>query len=408
MTAVTPLVQNQVAAGQLTSTDGGWLNYYLAIVGIDYVTKTVHFITAIILFGIAYSPIKRLFRWLWEAIGRLVDWMSKDAKRGGIVVFFALLTAVPHNAHAYRASSDYSELLTARPSWTIFLIPMLGDNVTNQKQLEGEAYYQNKKVSAKFVLIPHGKIQGTGAFVNDTVNTSMAVVVDHQPYARVYSPSIHRGTSSRDEGIHCETKNSHNITTGIGISVVIKEENAAKYLYNFNADMSKPLQTSQSEGDNGKDKTFISAVAATSLPDVMDTFGFRVIQTAMCDKYSALTTDDAIEKKAEVIAQARAEVTKMLADMGITVLTFGFAEPQTLSPAIQTAIDDVYVAQKQKLAATELAPAIPTMEAQARIEFVRGLAKAAEHGHLPSLPSVIGGVPSELMTPLKDWLGVKR
>jgi hypothetical protein len=403
ITIAIPMVQNSVVGGQASPDMTAYFNYMVANLGGARLLQTIHFVTAITLFLIWFSPTKK-------GIQSFVDWIwttEHNKIRSAILVFSALLLA-PHDAHAYRASSDYSELLMARPSWTVFLIPMMGDNVTNQKQLEGEEFYKAKKVSAKYVIIPHGKLSGTGAFVNDVINTSTAVVVDHQPYARVYSPSIHRGTSLRDEGIHCETKNSHNITTGIGIGVVIKEEDAAKYVYHFNADMNNPIPTSQSEGDNGKDKTFISAVAAKALPDVMDNFGFRIIQTTMCDQYASRTTDAAIEEKDKIISKAREEVTKALGEMGITVITFGFAEPQTLSPAIQTAIDDVYVAQKQKAAADAISSAIPTMEAQARIKFVSGLAAAAEHGHLPALPSIIGGVPSELMAPLKDWLGAKH
>jgi hypothetical protein len=189
---------------------------------------------------------------------------------------------------------------------------------------------------------------------------------------------------------------------------VIKEEDAAKFLYHFNVNMAKPLATSQSGSEEGKDATFVSAVAATDLPYVMDSFARRIIQTAICEQIMTRDTDVVIAEKAGIIEAARTKVTAALSEMGISVLYMGYAGPLDWDGRIQTSIDDVYIAGKRSLAANQLAPALPIMERQARVELMLGLAEAAKNGKLPALPSIIGGVPSELMEPLKQWLGTKK
>ena len=395
-----PLLQNQVAGGQLNGGDLGYIQYVVAHVGLKTAQMVVHFIAGLFVFAIWARSGGRAINWF-------VKQLAEDARKPMVALALGLL-AFPHDAHAYRATTDYTEILFAKPSWTIYLIPLFGDNSKTQAKLEGEEFYKQNKVSAKNVIIPHAKLAGTGWTTNDVVTSAIAIAVDHMPHARAFSAHSKRGTSTRDEGIHCETQNGHDITAGIAISVVIREEDGAKYLYHFNADMNHPLATSQSEGDAGKDKTFVSAVAATSLPDVMDTFGFRVIQTALCKEYASKSTNDAILMKADILEKSRIEIVTLLGNMGITVLTYGFAEPQTFEPAIQNAIDNVYIAEKRALAAASIATALPIMERQARVELMLGLAKAAENGKLPALPSIIGGVPSELMDPLKSWLAEKK
>jgi len=397
---VAPLVHNQVVGGQLTSTDAGYLQYIVAYFGVKTVLTLVHAFAALVVFAIWYRPFGRGINWL-------VKQLADDAKKPMVILALGLLV-FPHDAHAYKANTDYPEILFAKPSWTVYLIPLFGDNDKTQAKLEGEAFYTQNKVSAKNVQIPHGKLAGSGYAVNDTVNTSIAIAVDHMPLARVFSPSAKRGTSQRDEGIHCETMQSHNVTTGIAVTVVVREKDGAKYLYNFNADMNHPLPTSQSEGKNGEDKTFISAVAATSLSDVMDTYGFRVIQTALCKEFSGRSTNDVIAQKLDILNKSREAVAKDLGEMGITVLTYGFAEPMTFAPDIQQSIDNVYIAEKQAQSAAAITTALPIMERQAKVELMLGLAKATENGKLPALPSIIGGIPSDLMEPIKSWLAEKK
>jgi hypothetical protein len=392
-------VQNQVTGGQLNNADLGYLQYIVVNMGIKTTLTVIHFIAALFAFAIWARPCGQAIDWL-------VKFLANDAKRLMLILAVGL-ASFPHNAHAYRATTDYTEILFAKPSWTVYLIPLFGDG-KNQAKLEGEEFYKQNKVSAKNVFIPHTKLTGTGWTSNDVVTSSIAIAVDHMPHTRVYSASSTRGTSTKDEGIHCETKNGHNVTTGIAISAVVHEENGAKYLYHFNADMNHPLATSQSGGDAGQDKAFISAVSATSLADVMDTFGRIVIQTALCKEYAGKTTNEAIDLKADILDKSRVEIVKQLEIMGITVLAYGFSEPQTFSSDIQTAIDNVYIAEKRAAAASTISGALPIMERQARVELIMGLARAAETGKLPSLPSIVGGVPSELMEPLKNWLSEKK
>jgi hypothetical protein len=304
-----PMAMNEIASHQFENSDQAWTN--------------LQFWSAYLGTAIRYSPViamSLLFLiWLGPLIKQYIKWCSVWA-----MIAFALLGGSDY-AHAYRAKTDYSEIYAAKADETVFLVPLMGNTKDNQAKMNSEEFFRANLVAAKYVVIPHAKLQGSGDIFNDYVNSHQAIVVKRTPFAREYVASSTRGTSSRDESFHCETAQSHNVSTGIAIGAMIKEDDAPKYLYYFGPDPKRILATSRTSSEAGKDESFVSAIGARDFSDVMDTFGRRIIQTTLCAEFSARPTDDVIKDKGAIILATEAKLKKTLGDMGITVLYVGYA-----------------------------------------------------------------------------------
>ena len=389
-----PTLTNQLAANQLNGGDMGWYSTMGWMAALNSIHTTLFVVGAAILICIWWHPAIRLIK----------NRGSMGPPGAAAVLLTVLVASAPTPADAYRAKSDYTEVLIAKADETVVLVPLMGDTKAGQAKLNSEDFYRANLVASKYVIIPHAKLQGSGDLFNDYVNSHQAIVVKRTPFAREYVSSSSRGSSSKDESFHCETAQSHNVSTGVAIGAMIKEEDAPKYLYYFGPDNAKAMRTSQSDGDYGKDTTFISAIQARDFNDVMDTFGRRLIQTELCKQFSARSTDDAIKDKAAIMGAAEAATRKQLSDMGITILYMGFAEPLNFDGPIQHAINDTYIATKRALVANTLKDAMPVLKQQANIELMFSVAEAAKNGKLPALPSFIGAIPPEFTEALKAYV----
>jgi hypothetical protein len=386
-----PTLTNQLAANQLNGGDMGWYSTMGWLSFLSSIHTTLFVVGAAIIACIWWHPALRLIK-------------SFGAPGAAAIILTILAASSPTPADAYRAKSDYTEVLIAKADETVILTPLMGDTKAGQAKLNSEEFYRANLVASKYVTIPHAKLQGSGDLFNDYVNSHQAIVVKRTPFAREYVSSSSRGSSSKDESFHCETAQSHNVSTGVAIGAMIKEEDAPKYLYYFGPDNAKAMRTSQSDGDYGKDTTFVSAIQARDFNDVMDTFGRRLIQTELCKQFSARSTDDAIKDKAAIMGAATEAARKQLGDMGITVLYMGFAEPLNFDAPIQHAINETYIATKRAAVANTLKDAMPVLKQQASIELMFGIAEAAKNGKLPAFPSFIGAIPPEFTEALKAYV----
>lgn len=389
---------NDISVRQFDSADGWRL-----AAGSQSLMALVHrfggLALALVVFLIWLRPLKDGWAWLGterKPPRNMTLWAL--AILSGVVVVIG--AASP--AFAYRYKTDWAEYYNAAPDETVFLIPMLGDK-DKQAIKKDEAFLTANKVSAQYVLVTHGTLPQTGTIMNDTVNIAQVVVVKRRPVAREWTNRVDTGTSAADQSFTCETAQSHNVRTGLTAAFMIEEGNAAKYLYFAGADPSKKLPTSQTGGESDKDQTFVSAVAATSLSDFVDVFARRIIQTELCKAVGSRTTDKVIEEKAKIIDEVNTAASAKLKAMGVTVSALGYAGAFELDPKIQSAIDDVYIAGKRKLAADAVKDALPVMEAQARVEALLAFSEALKGGKLPNLPSFVGAIPPEVLEAAKHY-----
>jgi hypothetical protein len=390
----TPTITNQMAANQLNGGDMSWYTTMGWLSLLNSIHTTLFVVGAAILACIWWHPVVHLFK----------NCGSMGTPGAAAIILTLLAASAPTPADAYRAKSDYTEVLIAKADETIVLVPLMGDTKSGQSKLNSEDFYRANLVASKYVVIPHAKLQGSGDLFNDYVNSHQAIVVKRTPFAREWVSSSSRGTSTKDESFHCETAQSHNVSTGVAIGAMIKEEDAPKYLYYFGPDNNKIMRTSQTGGEYDKDLTFVSAIQARDFGETMDTFGRRLIQTELCKQFSARSTDDAIKDKAAIMAAAEATARKQLGEMGITVLYMGFAEPLNFDGPVQHAINETYIATKRAAVAATLKDAMPVLKQQASIELMFGIAEAAKNGKLPAFPSFIGAIPPELTEALKAYV----
>ena len=221
---------------------------------------------------------------------------------------------------------DTPEFVTIEASQTAFLIPLVGDS-SQQGAFESEAMLEEAKVATKEVQIPHRWVQ-TGRMSNDGEWRASArlIIVERKPETREWTQATDTGTSSVNQGIVAESKESIAFTAQMNCSGQIDEENATKFLYRYN------------------NKTLAS---------VMDTEIRAMVESKFVEQCSQRTMEEILLDKQEIMNAVRAEVTDFFADRGITITVLGLKGDLTYNDAkIQDAINAKFTATKNNEAQT--------------------------------------------------------
>jgi hypothetical protein len=291
-------------------------------------------------------------------------------------------------ASAYYDTSDYPEWVTIMPNESAFLIPMMGANKDSQVQFNSVAYLKDAKVPAKRVQIPHTPLIGSGYVKNSVVPSAQLILVDRQPYQREWNGDPHKGTSAKNDGFRCESRDSYRIDTSITIAAYVTEEDASTFLYHFG------VNAPQGKRDD-PNVVFASTVFGRSLEQVMDSNVRGKVHAVLCAQFTkydlnAVKVEDRLfNKKGEIVAAVEEQVKALYKPMGISIEYLGFADELGYEKEIQDAINRVFVASKEAEAAISLAQALPVLQAEADMTIKKGLAKGLEKG-LPALPAFVG------------------
>ena len=313
-------------------------------------------------------------------IGLIAVWWGPTRKLfASLAIIGMLLCGGP--GYAYYDIKDNPEFVEIQPQQTAVLIPVGGANKTSQAKFMSEEYLTENKVAAKRIQIPHVLVKTTWDQRDYYVPAAKLIIVDRTSFNKEWTKDAHRGTSTRDEALRCESADSVNIATDITIAASIEEANAFKYLYYFGTGTLKNPQDPAS--------MFASVVYARTLGDVMDTVGRGKVQAVLAREFGKLSTEDAIHKKADVIAAVEKEVKEYFAGKGITVEYIGYANSLTFDDPVQKAINDAYIATKKAAMAEAQAKMIPTLDQLANIEMKKAVAVVAAkwNGQIPALPS---------------------
>ena len=140
---------------------------------------------------------------------------------GVLIVAGVALTQVPLRPY------DTPEYVEIDTSESAFLIPLEGDT-TNQAAFQSVKFLEEKKVAAKRIQITHRWNQtGYWSISGHWLPAVKLIKVDRRPVTREWTRTAKTGTSSKDEAIHAETKDSINFSTGICCTAYIPEEMAA-------------------------------------------------------------------------------------------------------------------------------------------------------------------------------------
>ena len=215
---------------------------------------------------------------------------------------------------------DVPEFLTVEASQTAYLIPLVGDT-SDQGSFGSEALLEESKVATKEVQIPHRWVQtGRHSSTGEWRASAKLIIVERKPETREWTQSTDTGTTSVNQGIVAESKESIAFTAQMNCSAQIDEENATKFLYRYN------------------NKT---------LAAVMDTEIRAMVESYFVEECSMRAMEDILLQKQEIMTNVRARVETFFADRGITVTVLGLKGDLTYSDAkIQEAINSKFTATK--------------------------------------------------------------
>lgn len=219
-------------------------------------------------------------------------------------------------------------LITANPNETMFVVPLVGENKSNQDKLNSEEYYNQNKVAVREFMVPHRWLnRGRWEWMQDGnwIPTVMVIKVNRTPVTCEYDVKPTTG-----EPIWLESSDSVGFSTGFSVSAMIEESDAAKFLYRYQA----------------KD-----------LKDIINTEVRARIQATAFDFCARERIDSLRNMKSQMLDSIKADVVPFFKERGITITTLGqFGGFTYENPEIQKAIDNVFVAQQEKeKAAAQLA-----------------------------------------------------
>jgi len=360
------LLAGQAARTQFDNSDVGYLN---SVYWTHFLTGIGGVVTLLLLLVLAliwWAPVKR--------------WLASLS-----AVAIALATFHPAPAAAYYDKTDFTEAYTILPNESAFWIPDAGANKDSQAQFETEDYLKANKVAVKRFIVPHQKLQGSGAFFDFYVPAGRLIIVDRTPFSREWVEQEHRGTSKKDESFPCQSKEGLNISVGVSVGASVLEANAARYLYRFGV-LPPP-------GDRTDPKVIFNSVYySRKLADVMDDVGRKKVQTLVCDEITSRSFDKANEEAVKIMETVKQKATEYFESVGITLDFIGWADTFTFDRDVQAAVNRRYIASQDQAVAALLTPYASTIQALAAADALRSFGQRTDG----KLPTTIVGLPTEL------------
>ena len=286
---------------------------------------------------------------------------------------------------------DQQVFVEAGNSDTVFNIQMEGEG--KQAGLDSQQYLEENLVQARRMPITYRWIS-TGRWYNWWSGyykyNEQVIIVDRQPETREWTADENSGTTSKDEAIWVESRDSVGFSTGISITARIADSaempeggirDSVRFLYNYPA-TADPERTIDCSDIKGKDDY---EVKTTSLADIMDVEIRTKVQEVFADESAKYGMDELRAKKTNLLAVLRGDelpaelkinivvdengreietfevvpateapegyvsVVDFFAERGITITAIGmFGGFEYENPDIQTAIDDVFKEQQDK------------------------------------------------------------
>jgi hypothetical protein len=263
---------------------------------------------------------------------------------------------------------DKPEFAEIQHHETGYLIPLEGATKDGQAKFESKEALEENKVAIKRIQIPHrwvqtGRLSTSGHYM-DTVRL---VVVDRTPVTREWTADASSGTSTSDQAIWLESRDSIGFSLGFNCTAFIDEDNTSDFLYMY------PTTTADT-ADVDVDR---SIAGLASVMDKEIRARVSMLGNYVASKYDL---DDLRAKKQEILdvvrngvpeeVDAEGNVTQErlqgtiehFAERGITISNLGhFGGFEYEESKIQDAINDTFVSQQEKVK-TEAA-----FEAQAKV-----------------------------------------
>lgn len=239
--------------------------------------------------------------------------MNKFSRIVKIIVVFALM------AFCLCACSR-REVHTIEANQTAFLIPLKG-NTANQASFESEELLNEAKVAAKQVSITYTR-EKVGPMEHQWIADNMLIIVDRTPVTREWADTANIGTSTSNQAIYAESKESIGFSVGMNCSAQIyTEQDAVKFLYSYNN---------------------------KSLADIMDSEIRARVESDFVEICAKYTMAEILTEKQAIMDYVRNDVTSYFADRGITITVLGMKDGiQYDDPSVQSAINAAFVANRE-------------------------------------------------------------
>lgn len=266
---------------------------------------------------------------------------------------------------------EYKEplIVEANPNETLIVVPLEGNNLDTQAKLDSLEYLEQQKIAAKRVELSQkwlkkGRLPNSG----DYIPKQQAIKVDRTPVNLEWTANSSTGSSSSNQGIVGEDKNSVSFAVNWYVTATVLEPESAKYLYWYGIDQ----DTIKYKND------WPYSVKARWLASVVDTEVRRMVSKLFAERTSQMTLDEIMAGKKEISTYINEEITKHFGKRGISITSSGWTGDITyFDPAVQEAINKEFIADRQAKA-QEKTNAMNLAIAQNEVEIAKQERMAAE------------------------------
>lgn len=358
---VATLATGQAAGRQLLPSDGEYLRtmYTFSAFSSGFVIITA--IALLLLMAIWARPVADMIR-------KLGDTSLSIIVLAGVASGMIFL---PVPAKAYYDQKDFTEAYSIGPNETAIVVPDIGDNKNTQVQMDSEAYLKSAQVPHKRVIIPHAKLSGSGSWYDYYVPSARLFIVDRTTYSHEWVGKGRGTNPTVDESIPCQSKEGLDVTFGIVIGTRVKEEDAARFLYNFGT---QPLDPKTNRSD--PQVVFQSVYYSRKVADVMNDIGRKAVMSFVCEEATSRSFDNVNSQLSDIVVNVRKKATEYFTSVGITVQFLGLGDTVAFASSVQKAIDDRYIVDK-------LGSSLSVLNAIANLKVQEGLGAGLDKHGLP-------------------------
>lgn len=244
------------------------------------------------------------------------------------------------------------------PHETAFLIPLEGDS-TRQGKMQSIEALEKAKVMAKRIYLPvRSRKLGRGYTNYEWVPTLRVICVGRTPVTREWTAEAGTGTSTANQAIEVESKDSINFGVGMTITCHVDEADTARFLYYY----------------SGK-----------TLSEIVDSNVRGFCQQKLAAKFGTLDLTECKKEKTRIFDELTKEAREFFEEKGVTIDFLGGVKGlQYQNPEIQAAIDKKFINEmevqtsEQELAEQQVRNEMAVSVAEAERDAAKELYQAAE------------------------------
>lgn len=215
---------------------------------------------------------------------------------------------------------------------TAFLVPLEGASKSDQAKFMSVEYLNQNKVATKRISLPLREHEtGRMPWSYKWIPTMKVITVNRAPITREWTSDEKTGTTKKNQALWVESLDSIGFGVGINVTALIREEDAATFLYFY---AGKPLSNVVDENVRGK------------------------INSILSREFANYNLEQARKEKNSVFAKIEKETVEDFKRYGVTITNLGMAEGMVYeNPEIQKSIDAVFSAQMKIQSETQLTDA---------------------------------------------------